>query len=245
MAAAVPAHTIEEALGLCGVPDAPLFGGLTPRERMADQMFFNSYDTVLSVTIDEVNDAMTAFTKLAVTQGRISLQPGVKKRVTAFVQWARSEIRCGRDPGALAYPVGNLISQMHDLRICENFENQSDTIIKQASPKPFTSNVQWNDWMPTLVNYLKLIPGRSGIQLSYVIRSRDAPDSTFVGPILDVYVAQAPLLGDTFEHDSQRVHTLILTFITEYPEMEAIVRTATQKDGRVAYQAMAARFEGT
>ena len=78
-------------------------------------MFVDSYDTVLSFTIDELNDAMTAFVKLAVTQGRISLQPGVKKKVTAFVQWARSEIRCGCNPGAIAYPVGDLISQMHDL----------------------------------------------------------------------------------------------------------------------------------
>ena len=82
---------------------------------MAEKMVVDSYNTVLRVTIEELNDAMTAFVKLAVTQGRISLQPGVKKKVTGFVQWAQSEIRCGHDPGAIAYPVGYLISQMHDL----------------------------------------------------------------------------------------------------------------------------------
>jgi len=91
MAAAISLHSIEEALGLCGVPNQPLIGGESPRQRMARQMFVDSYDTVLSVTINKVNDAMTAFTKFAANQGRISVQPRVKRRVTAFVQWARSE----------------------------------------------------------------------------------------------------------------------------------------------------------
>mmetsp|Transcript_8019 Transcript_8019/g.11451 ORF Transcript_8019/g.11451 Transcript_8019/m.11451 type:complete len:125 (-) Transcript_8019:2411-2785(-) len=107
---------------------------------------------------------------------------------------------------------------MHNLRVCQNFDNQSNMIVNQAKPKPFTSKIQWNDWVPTLVHYLKLIPGRSKIPLSYIVCPMDAPDPTFVGPILDVYVAQSPVTSDAFEADSQPVHTLLLTLITEYPE---------------------------
>ena len=39
--------------------------------------------------------------------------------------------------------------------------------------------------------------------------------------------------------------TLFLTFISEFTEVEAIVRTATLVDGRVAHQALVSRFEGT
>ena len=56
--------------------------------------------------------------------------------------------------------------------------------------------------------------------------TNELSDPTFVGSILDVYVAQAPLAGDTF---LQCVNTLLLTFITEYTKFEAIVCTATQK----------------
>ena len=60
-----------------------------------------------------------------------------------------------------------------------------------------------------------------------------------------MYVVNAPLNGETYTYDTQKVHTLLLTFISEYPDMEAIVRTATQDDGKEAYLAMANRFEGT
>ena len=36
-----------------------------------------------------------------------------------------------------------------------------------------------------------------------------------------------------------------MTFITEYPECETIIRTAIESNGRVAYQVIATRFEGT
>ena len=78
------------------------------------------------------------------------------------------------------------------------------------------------NWEPTLVNYLRLIPGRTGIPLSYVIRRRATPSAAqLIGPILDNYITHAPLVGDTFNFDSQSVHTLILTFIVEYPEIES------------------------
>ena len=70
------------------------------------------------------------------------------------------------------------------------------------------------------------------------------PATPIVGPVLDTYITHAPLAGDAYDVDTQSVHTLILTFITEYPEVESIVRTATQSDGRSAYMAMVSRFEG-
>ena len=81
-----PVFTVTDAMLLCGVPNAPNFGGQSPARRMANQIFVDSFETTLSVSIDEVKDAMTAFTKLSVANGRIQLQPGVKRRVTAFVQ---------------------------------------------------------------------------------------------------------------------------------------------------------------
>lgn len=41
------------------------------------------------------------------------------------------------------------------------------------------------------------------------------------------------------------MYTLLLTFLTEHPEAETIVKTATQDDGRVGFQSLVTRFEGT
>ena len=101
------------------------------------------------------------------------------------------------------------------------------------------------DWEPTFTNYLKVIPGITGIPLAYVICRNVAPDPTIITPVHAHYITNAPLVGDTFNQDTKRVYTLLLTFITEYPECETIIRTATESNGRVAYQALVTRFEGT
>ena len=154
MAALPPVFTVTQAMQQCGVPVAPLFGGQSPAQRVANQIFIDSFDTTLNVSIDEVDDAMTAFTKLTVANGRIPMQPGVKRRVKAFVQWSRSMLRNGRDPTLVAFPVADIISLTQDLHTCTRFEKMSDTLVAQAKPKDFTEEVEWRDWEPTLVNYL-------------------------------------------------------------------------------------------
>ena len=111
-----PVFTVEQAMLQCGVPGAPLFGGESPARRVSTQIFMDSFDTTLSITIKEVGDALTAFTKLTVANGRIPLQPGVKRRVTAFVQWTRNLLRTGGDPTLTAFPVAEVIALTEDLK---------------------------------------------------------------------------------------------------------------------------------
>ena len=63
MAAAPPVNTVSASLLLCGVPNAPVFDGQTPDERVAEQIFMDSFDTCLSISIEDVKDAITGFTK--------------------------------------------------------------------------------------------------------------------------------------------------------------------------------------
>ena len=90
-----------------------------------------------------------------------------------------------------------------------------------------------------------LIPATTGIPLSYVIRRRALPDPAIVQPIHAHYVANAPLVGDTFDQDSQRVYTLLLTFLTKYAECKTTIWTSTQDNGRIAFETLVTRFEGT
>ena len=132
---------------------------------------------------------MTAFTELTATKGRIPLQPGVKRRVLAFVQWTRSMLRTGRDLTLVVFPVGNMLSLLQDLQTCKWFVKQLDLLATQAKTKTFKSDIQWTDWEPTLVKYLRLIPGSTGIPLSYVIRRNTTPPAApITAPVLDAYV---------------------------------------------------------
>ena len=84
---AAAANTILDALLLCGVPVAPLFDGETPAERVATQVFLDSFETCLSISIEDVKDSITGFTKLTNAAGRIPFQPGIKRRIITLVQW--------------------------------------------------------------------------------------------------------------------------------------------------------------
>ena len=84
------ANTVLDAIQLCGVPAGPVFDGETPSERVATQVFMDSFATCLSISIEDVKDAITGFTKLTNATGRIPFQPGVKRQIIAFVQWVRT-----------------------------------------------------------------------------------------------------------------------------------------------------------
>ena len=110
----------------------------------------------------------------------------------------------GQDPTLVAFPVGNMQSLLQDLQTCKCFKKQSDLLATQAKPKNFKPGIEWADWEPTLVKYLRLTPGSTGIPLSYIVRRAATPPAApIIGPVLDSYVENAPLVGDTFEasHD--------------------------------------------
>ena len=239
------ANTVEDCMELCGLPLISVFDGETPTEPVAEQIFLNSFETCLSIIIDDVKDAISTFTKLAIAADRIPFQPEIKRRIMAFVQWSRSQLRCGIDPSTIVFPVARIIDLLKELTSCQQFEKRSTLFASQAKPKQFTPETLFVDWEPTFRNCLSLIPGQHGTPLSRVIRRSVAPDPLVIRPIMEHYVANAPLVGADYNQDSQHVLILLLTHLTEYPEAEKIVRTATQNDERVGFEALVFKFEGS
>ena len=86
MAAALPANTVEDYMALCGVPADPIFDGRTPVQRVSEQIFMNSFETCMSISVDDIKDGISEFNKLTVANGKIPFQPGIKSRIMAFVQ---------------------------------------------------------------------------------------------------------------------------------------------------------------
>ena len=149
MAAIVPVNTVEDCMALCGVPALPLFDRDAPTHRVSDQIFLNSFETCMNTTIDDVKDAISSFTKLTVAAGRIGFQPGVKRRMMAFVQWSRSQIRIGNDPQMIPFPIDNIVQLLQDLHTCYMFDKRSTLLATQAKPKQFTEDIFFADWAPT------------------------------------------------------------------------------------------------
>lgn len=125
------------------------------------------------------------------------------------------------------------------------FIKKSKTLSEAAKPAKFTNDTKWLDWIPTLLNYLRHIPGRDGVPLKYICRANDAPDPTPNPDFIDDYVSMAPLRGEAFVIDAAEVHTLIVNFITGNETAEVKIKEhEDENNGRLDYIALRDHYEG-
>ena len=108
----------------------------------------------------------------------------------------------------------------------------SKTLSEAAKPTFFTKDVWWEDFNPNLSAYLRLIPGRNGHPLLYVIREEELPNQSPNPDFLDDYVATAPLDGAAYAIDNATVFTIIQHLISGNEEAESkIVNFVGTTDG--------------
>ena len=247
MDALPPIFTVRDAMAICGLPDNPnvLFQGQTVAERVAVDVFNDDFASSMDKTFEELDADFKSYSDLTAAQGQIRMVPGVKTRIKAFVQWVRDEVRYGRNPALAPFPVANAALLIRRYKTHMKFVKDSSTISDAAKPKQLTEGTKWEDWLPTFLNYLRLIPGRDGVPLKYVCRDNDAPDPTPHADFLDDYVAMAPLAGEAFTIDAATVHTLLLSFIAGNSTAENKIQARTAElNGRVDFQALKAHYEG-
>ena len=103
---------------------------------------------------------------------------------------------------------------------------------------------KWIDWKPTFINYLKHIPGRSGVPLNYIVRPTGYTANP--GDMLDEYVELAPHAGESYATDCSEVHTYIAKFIKGNSTAESIIIShGHTNNGREDMNALISHYEGT
>ena len=96
-----PTYTVLEAVIACGVDNNAMFDGNTAAERIATDLFDDSYVTAMDKTWEELDTDFKSYTDLTQNQGQIRLLPGIKRNLKGFIQWVRDEFRLGRNPSPL------------------------------------------------------------------------------------------------------------------------------------------------
>lgn len=242
MAANIPAFTVEDAMLACGVPAAPLFNQQSPARRLARDLFADDFTTAMDKTFTELEDDFKTYSNLTNAQGQIRLLPGVKNNIKAFVQWTRDELRMNRDPATTPFP-NHLTNVL--LRRYKTHKQFLDSVDEATKPKDFATTIKWDDWFPTFSGYLRRLAGRDGVPLSYVVRANDAGDPTPRPNFLDEYVANAPLNGEAFVIDNERVANILIGLIVGNSEAETKVQSvANQEDGRGMVRALQEHYAG-
>ena len=216
MAAAVPlppvppVFTVEDALIVCGVSQAAgaaAFGRRSDANRLSEEMFSNSFESFMDMNYKNMNEDFKTMSNLTLNEGRIKVTVGMKRNLRGLLQWVKDEYRHGRDPTLTQFNLNDIDNLIRKNKTHDLYVEKSKDLASASEPEKFKSGMKWNDWKPTFLNYLRAIPGRDSIPLSYVIRENDNPDYTPKQNFLDEYVLTAPIIGDAFEIDTVEVRT--------------------------------------
>ena len=183
-------NTVLDAIVACGVNNAIMFNGDTAAQRIADEIFDNDFFSCIDKDIDEVEEDFKTYSSLTVNQGQIRLHPGTKRQIKAFVQWVKDQVRTGLDPSLTVFPIADTptLIRRHKshLAFCEKSKRVSET----AKPQ------KWSDWCPVFINFLKCLPGRHGVPLTYIVRDNDDAITVADAEMMDDYANRAPLTGE-------------------------------------------------
>ena len=157
--------------------------------------------------------------------------------IQAFIQWTRDMLRNGREPSLVPFPSQEVARLIRNYKSHKAYVDKSKTVSEAAKPVKFKDSMKWDDWFPTFLNFLKAIPGRNGVPLSYICREYDEamphnPNIDF----LDNYVLQAPLYSDAFKMDASEVHTYLVNFMSGNETAEdKMLSHAPLTNGRLDY----------
>ncbi|CAJ1956295.1 unnamed protein product [Cylindrotheca closterium] len=217
----------------------------TQAKRIAYEIFLDDFTTTMDSTIDELNKEFKTLAGLTIAQGQIRLMPGIKKNIRAFIQWCRDEICMGRDPTTTPFPVVDAAKLLRRMKTHEQYVYGSKLMSQQALPQDFTNNVQWEDWCPTFENYLRTIPGRDGVPLSYIVRMNDTGILTLHEDFFEIYFNMAPHIGEAYVMDNATVLVLLSKFIVGNTKAEATLQAINiAGNGREAFNALRTHYEG-
>ena len=64
-------------------------------------------------------------------------------------------------------------------------------------------HTKWEDWINSLINYQRFIPGGYCVPLSLVMRKESHSDITHNPNFLDNYVSMPPLMGEAFNINTE------------------------------------------
>ena len=133
------ANTVRGLLTLVGVDDVDLFNGETQAQRLATDLFDDSFISCMYKSYEDIDSDLKTYAILTNAQGQIRLQPGVKRGIKSFVQWTRDMIRTNQDPMMIPVLAFDIALLTRHYKSHASFVKKSSTMSSTANPSPLTS----------------------------------------------------------------------------------------------------------
>lgn len=112
-------------------------------------------------------------------------------------------------------------------------------------PDKFKYGSKWNTFKEAVDTYLSQVKGGGRVPINYVIREHDVPpiDAMYSNDI-EQLISTVPLRGEHYKRDNDKVYGIIKSLVLEGPGWNWIIHLDRSRDGRDAWKALKAHYEG-
>jgi uncharacterized membrane protein YgcG len=193
----------------------------------------------------DIRDMAEEFGKRTAANGRIVFGLGRIKKLIGAMHWVQDCYRSNDSPDQVPFDEQALFGALSLSQVRKADIELVATNTKAVEPGKFKDERKWPEWEKAFTNFLAVIPGVTGIPLSYVIRELATPDEHRQYPSLtDRMIARASLQGQFYIADSKRVHNLLLGFLQGENTENWIRNVARYQDGRRDMEALRRHYAG-
>ena len=216
-------------------------------ELVADEIFDDDYFTCSDKTYEKLKEDFKSLAAVKPAKNATNFSPKEKDRIRVFNDWVKDQLLRGFEVPNRTMPINEITKIKQRAKAHRDYVNRYEAVSAAAKPKDFTKDSKWEDWSVTFINYLRCIPSKEGVPLSYVIRKDEQPEYTNKRNFLEEYVAAASVQSqdETFRSDADQVHVYLTNFVNQNSEAESILRVhESEHNGRKDWIALQTHYEG-
>jgi hypothetical protein len=165
--------------------------------------------------------------------------------LTAMRNWVKTRVRTNRPIDTDLFTRDVAIAEaIKMVNQAEKTVLEKDTDIK--APEKFKFASKWIIFSESVDTYLNRLKGQGRVPLNYVLRTLEEPEEkTVFATEQELMIATAPLEGDQYDIDNERVFGIIKHLILEGPAWAYITDAVNRsKDGRTAWLILRTHYEG-
>ena len=234
-----PPYEVWMGIHSCGVED------IAEAKIVSKNLFMDNFSRCLQTTKPDIKDALKTLDKRELQPVHVS--PYTKQMVFAFHYWAKKCFWMDIDPRSTPFPAEEAFAILNQADKHKRFVQDASDNKSTAKPGLFTKDDNWEDWSQSFEQYLSLLPGETGLPLSYVIWQEESPTMDPEANDNENFISMARLSGNTFESDSQRVHVSLIPFLAKHNEALSIVKGigVDNRCGRKDWLALAQHYKGS
>jgi hypothetical protein len=224
----------REALGRIGFD--------VPAQLALSQNGFNSMYNMLIYSRDQIRHVCKVLRERQTDPIPISMEH--EQLLTAMWHWVKTRTRTNQSIESHLFTREVAITEAIKMVNIEADTKETDTEMKL--PEKFKPTTKWTIFSESVDTYLNQLKGQGRIPLNYIIRHQAEPDPDAVyATEQEFLVATTPLEGEPYDLDNERVYAIIKQLILDGPGWSYMTNTIDRtKDGRGAWQALQAHYEG-